>query len=277
MRLKKRRIEPSIMATISKEREEAFYNRSLERALQIITAFSTERQRLTLGQLSESLTLPKATVFRLCATLVKCGFLRQDQERKEYCLGVKLLELGNIVASSFSLGRAASPHVARLHARVGKTVFLAVLDEGELLYIDKREDPGAAIVFTSNVGRRRPPYWGMLGFAVMAYLPQDEVESLLAKTPLTAATKKTPANKEELEALLKKVREQGYAIEDGLFIDGVAGVGAPVRDFTGKVVAAIGVGFFSSLVGPRELKKIARATVSAAEAISLEAGYRGNA
>lgn len=90
-------------------KNEAFYNRSLERALQIMTAFSSERKVLGLAQLSEALSLPKATVFRLCATLIKCGFLRQDQELKQYSLGVKLFELGSIVASSFSLRGIASP------------------------------------------------------------------------------------------------------------------------------------------------------------------------
>jgi DNA-binding IclR family transcriptional regulator len=256
-------------------KNETFYNRSLERALQIMTAFGNERKALSLAQLSEALSLPKATVFRLCATLIKCGFLRQDQELKRYSLGMKLFELGSIVASSFSLSRIASPHLTQLHVKLGKTVFLGVLDAGELLYLDKREDLAASVTFTSNIGRRRPPYWGMIGQAIMAYLPQDEIDKLLEKTPLTATTKKSPVRKEELDALLRRVREQGYAIDEGTAIEGVGGVGAPIRDFTGKVVAGVGVGFFFSLVGSREMKKIVKEVVGAARAISREAGCTG--
>ena len=76
---------------------ESFYNRSLERALQILIAFGGERKPLTLAQLSELLGLSKATALRLCSTLVKYGFLRQDQESRQYFLGLRLFELGSIV------------------------------------------------------------------------------------------------------------------------------------------------------------------------------------
>jgi len=263
------------MTTKGEGKNGAFYNRSLERALQIMAAFSNERKTLSLAQLSEALGLPKATVFRLCATLIKCGFLRQDQELKRYSLGMKLFELGSIVASSFSLTRIASPYLTQLQVKLGKTVFLGVLDAGELLYLDKREDLTASITFTSNIGRRRPPYWGMIGSAIMAYLPQDEIDRLLEKTPLTATTKKSLVKKEEFDASLRRVREQGYAIDEGTAIEGVGGVGAPVRDFTGKVVAGVGVGFFFSLVGSGELKKIVKEVVGTARAISRDAGYTG--
>jgi DNA-binding IclR family transcriptional regulator len=269
------RIPARSMTTKHEGKNEAFYNRSLERALQIMTAFSNEGNALSLAQLSEALGLSKATVFRLCATLIKCGFLRQDQQLKQYSLGMKLFELGSIAVSSFSLTRIASPYLTQLQVKLGKTVFLGVLDDGELLYLDKREDPTAAITFTSNIGRRRPSYWGMIGPAIIAYLPPEEIDRLLEKTPLTVTTKKSLVRREELDALLKRVRERGYAIDEEMAMEGVGGVAAPVRDFTGKVVAAVGVGFFSSLVGSRELKKIAKEVVEAARAMSREAGYTG--
>ena len=263
------------MTTKTVAKNETFYNRSLERALQILTAFNNEGKPLSLAQLSETLGLPKATVFRLCATLIKCGFLRQDQELKRYSLGMKLFELGSVVASSFSLSRIASPYLTQLQMKLGKTVFLGVLDAGELIYLDKREDMAAAITFTSTIGRRRPPYWGMIGMAIMAYLPRDEIDRLLAKTPLTATTKRSIVKKEDLDAALGRIREQGYALDEGSAIEGVGGVAAAVRDFTGKVVAAVGVGFFFSLVGSRELKKIVKEVVWTARAMSREAGYSG--
>ena len=128
------------MTTKREGKNEAFYNRSLERALQIMTAFSNEGKALSLAQLSDALDLSKATVFRLCATLIKCGFLRQDQELKQYSLGMKLFELGSIVAASFSLTRIASPYLTQLQLKLGKAVFFGVLDAGDLLYLDKRED-----------------------------------------------------------------------------------------------------------------------------------------
>ena len=256
-------------------RKEAFYNRSLERALQIVTAFSGERRALSLAQISELLGLSKATVSRLCSTLVAHGFLRHDQMLKQYFLGIKLFELGSIVASSFSLNKIASPYLAALEVKLRKAVFLGILDGGELLYIDKMEDPNVGINFTSSVGTRRPPYWGMIGPAIMAFLPPEEIDGLLERSPLVAYTKKSLLTKEQLEALLRTVREQGFAVDEEMAIEGAGGVGAPIRDFTGKVVAGLGVGFIFSSVSPDELKAIIREVVETAAAISREAGYSG--
>ena len=148
--------------TMAGEKKEAFYNRSLERALQIVSAFNGERRTLTLAQLSEILGLSKATILRLCSTLVRYGFLRQDQESRQYSLGMRLFELGSIVISSFSLGRIASTYMTQLQVKLGKTVFLGILDDGDLLYIDKREDPDGAITFTS---RHRQAASSLLGHA----------------------------------------------------------------------------------------------------------------
>ncbi len=101
---------------IDRNKGEAFYNRSLERSLQILNAFGSERSPLTLAQLSETLGLPKATVLRLCSTLVKYGFLKQGPESRHYSLGLKLFELGSIVLSSFSLRKVASPYLTQLQA-----------------------------------------------------------------------------------------------------------------------------------------------------------------
>src|SRR5512143_568601 len=107
--------------------KETFYNRSLERALQILCIFRFDRQALTLSQISELSRLPKATVLRLCSTLMKYDFLRYHQGSKHYSLGLKLFELGSILFSSFSLRRVASSSLDQLQSKLGKTVFLGIL------------------------------------------------------------------------------------------------------------------------------------------------------
>src|SRR5208283_1128020 len=182
-----------------------------------------------------------ATALRLCSTLVKYGFLKQDQESRQYSLGLRLFELGSIVLSSFSLRKTASPYLSQLLVKFGKAVFLGILDEGDLLYIDKREDADVGISFPSNIGRRRPPYWGMLGPVLMAFLPEDEVDRLLERSPLTRITKKSYTEIEDFKEWLRAIRQDGYVIEDETAFESIGGVAAPIRDFTGKVVAAVGV------------------------------------
>jgi DNA-binding IclR family transcriptional regulator len=258
---------------MNRDKQEGFYNRSLERALQILITFNNERLSLPLAQLSESLSLPRATVLRLCSTLVKYGFLKQDTESKRYSLGLKLFELGSIVFDSFSLRKTASPHLAQLHEKVGKTIFLGILDNDEVLYVDKREDPRNPISFTSKIGTRRPPYWGMLGPVLMAYLPDTDVKRLLQKSPLTATTKKSITNKEEFLKLLRRIREYGYVVDMEAAIEGIGGAAAPIRDFTGKAIACIGIAFIASSVDQKDLKNIVKEVIGTALAISKEMGY----
>jgi IclR family transcriptional regulator, KDG regulon repressor len=258
---------------MTQDKEEAFYNRSLERALQILNAFGVEHQTLTLAQLATALSLPRATVLRLCSTLVKYSFLRQDPESKRYSLGLRLFELGSIVFNSFSLRRIASHHLSQLQAKLGKTIFLGVLDNDDLLYIDKKEDPRNPIRFTSEVGRRRPPNWGMVGPLIMAYLPDDEIERILERRPLMLTAKKSLTTKEELMKWLHQIREQGYAIDEETAMDGISGIAAPVRDATGKVIASIGVAFIASSVDSRGFKRILKEALATAAIISEELGY----
>ena len=261
-------------ATMSNRQAGGFYNRSLERALQILDAFSRERQVLTRAQLSEILGLPLPTISRLCSTLVQYGYLAKDRESKQYSLGMRLFEQGSIVFYSFSLRAAASHHLTELQKETGQTVFLGVLDNGQLLYIDKRENEGSIISFTSKIGTRRPPYWGMCGPLLMSYLPDSEIEGLLEKTPLNATTRKSITDKEKFKAWLNQIRDQGVAVDPEATFEGITGVAAPVRDSTGGVVAAVGIALMSSSLGPNGIRKIAQKVLKTAEAISGELGYR---
>ncbi len=260
------------------DKEAGFYNRSLERALQILNVFGAQeqtgaKQSLSLAQLSETLNLPRATVLRLCATLVNYDFLRQNPDTKRYSLGLRLFELGSLVFYSFSLRKTAGPFLDQLQVKLGATVFLGILEKDELLYVDKREDPKNPISFTSKIGTRRPPYWGMLGPAIMAQLPEKEIERLLEKKPLAVTAKRSHTKKEEFLGWLRQIKQQGYAIDIETAMDGISGVGAPIYDFTGKVVAAIGIGFISSSLDQQDIKKAVKEIVDTAMSVSRELGY----
>jgi DNA-binding IclR family transcriptional regulator len=253
--------------------KKAFYNRSLERALQILCVFNFDRQALTLTQLSNILDLSKATLLRLCSTLIKYDFLKYDQNLKQYSLGLKLFELGSVIFSSFSIRRVASPHLSQLQSTLGKTVFLGIIQNDELVYIDKREDSRNPIQFASQIGARRPPYFGMLGQILMAFLPSGEVDRLLEKTPLTVLTKKSITGEKEFKERLLRIREQGFFVDKEEALDGITGISAPIRDYTGEVMAGVGAGFISSSVDSKGMKKVIREVCETAKKISREMGY----
>jgi IclR family KDG regulon transcriptional repressor len=250
--------------------QRSFRNQSLERALQIISAFTFESRKLTLTELSNKLNIPLATTYRLALTLMDYGFLEFDETRKQYSLGLRLMEIGSIVSNSFSLGQIASPTLNELLAKVGnKNVVLAIFRDDETVYVVKKEDPRNPIKFaTTEAGRHRPPHFGMFGLLFMAFMPDKEVDRILKKSPLTAFTSKSIVRVDQFKARLGEVREKGYAIDDGGAFEGLSGVAAPVYDAEGKVVAGVGVSFITSFVDKKEFESTVNSVREAARDIS---------
>jgi DNA-binding IclR family transcriptional regulator len=204
---------------------------------------------------------------------MKYDFLRYRQDSRHYSLGLKLFELGSILFSSFSLRRIASFYLDQLQSNLGKTVFLGILENDELIYIDKKEDPKNPIRFTSQIGTRRLPYFGMLGQILMAFLPDQEVNRLLKKTPLTPFTRKSLISEKEFKERLLKIRKKGFFVDDEEALDGISGISAPIRDYTGVVIAGVGVGFISSSEDAKGKKLIIKEVCDAAKGISKQMGY----
>lgn len=258
---------------VHKPTQRNFYNKSLERALGILSAFGFDQQEYTLSELARIQELPKSTAFRLVSTLVDFGFLKYDPGSRCYSLGLKTIELGLIGHRSLSLRKVASPHMSTLQSRLGKTVFLGVLWDDELVYVDRKDDPRDIVRFGSEPGRRRYPYFGMLGQLLMAYLPEREVDRLLTRSPLAPLTKRSLTDKARFKKRLATVREQDFIFEEEEAFDGISGVAAPVRNASGAVVAGIGVGFISSAQDIKGVQKIIQDVRQAALVISESLGY----
>lgn len=255
-----------------KHRSNPTKNQSLFRALELLGCFNFDRQELGLVELTRTSGLPKATVHRLAATLVFSRFLNQNPESKRYSLGPKLFELGSVAGASYSLRRIASPHLKRFDFHRVRTALLGILQDDELVYLDKQEGT-SGIRLTSEIGRHRPPHFGILGQLLMAYLTEGEVERLLSKSPLQRYTQKSITDPEAFRERLRTIRRQGFVIEEGEAHDSVSGVAAPVRDFTGQVIAALGVAFISGSADHQTAMHIIADTVRVAGEISTDAGF----
>jgi IclR family transcriptional regulator, KDG regulon repressor len=254
---------------------QGFYNKSLERALQILGSFTNEQRSATLTEIARTVGVPKSTSLRLCATLVEYGFLQFDEQAKEYAPGLKLFELGGLVLESFSVGRIAAPHMDRLQETLGQTSFVDIIRDGYLVHMDKREDSSSPIRFGLQVGRRRPPHYGASGFLLMAYLPEDEVERLLKRFPLVELTRKSITDEALFKERLRVIRSLGYAVDEGETVEVVTAVSAPIRNHAGKVVAALAVGYVSHSLSERESARVISETVNTAHMISQSMGFIG--
>ena len=191
-------------------------------------------------------------------TLERRGYLRRDAASGRYRLGLKILSLGGDAQSNLDIADVALPFMRSLVERVHLTAHLAVLDQGEAVYIEKVEAPGFFKVNTW-VGRRMYLHSTSVGKALLAWLPKQELEAIVRQQGLKKRTPKTIHTASRLLADLELVREQGHAVDDEENSLGARCLGAPIFDAEGNVTAALGVSGTLTQVDEENLPKIADA------------------
>lgn len=214
--------------------------RAVERAVAILRTFSPAAPSLGVTELARRLGLHKSTVHRLLATLEHEGFVIQDATGGQYRLGLLLFELGSLVVNSMELQRIARTHLEEVHRACGETVHLAILDEGEVVYIDKIESTRQVRMY-SQVGRRAPAHCTGLGKVLLAGLPAGILDQVIQRRGLRAYTSRTITSPETLRNHLALVRQRGYAVDSGEHEELVRCAAAPIYDHTGQVVAAVSI------------------------------------
>ena len=210
---------------------------SLARGLTVLTAFGEGRAELTLTDVARATGLARAPARRALITCEHLGLVRQSGNRG-FTLTPRVLSLGYPPLSRTSLAQIATPHLAELADRVHESASLAVLTpSGEEVQYTARAATGRVMSVNVTVGTRLPAYATSLGRVLLADLPPGE-RQLGALSPLTPRTTTDPAT---LRATLEDVRTLGYALVDEELEAGLRSVAVPVRDRTGRVVAAVNV------------------------------------
>ncbi len=185
---------------------------SLSRAFLILETMADAGGEIGLSQLATQAQLPPATIHRLVRTLVGLGYVRQEPSR-QYSLGPRLMRL--VDTSTKRLATLAHPHMTEVVQTLGESVNLAVLDGEEIVYVAQVQPSQNFMRMFTEVGRRVKPHATAVGKAILATKPHDEVERLLAHTGMPRRTEHTLTTPEMLFADLERVRERGYALDDG--------------------------------------------------------------
>lgn len=244
---------------------------SLARALTILDVFGPRTAALGVSEIARSLGARAGSLYPALSTLERFGYLERDSE-KRFRLGLKLLERGHALLANTGLPERAKPVLRDLARRLTVNAHLAVLHRGQVVYLD-REEGSPNVVFPSVVGRLVPAHCTALGKVLLAHLEQDERRELLADHPLERRTRRTITSLRRLERDLADVRARGYAVDRQEFQEGVVCVAAPVRDHTGKVVAATSVSLLNVRAKAARMRKITREVVRTAALISQAIGY----
>ena len=244
---------------------------ALERAAAILGAFTADEPELRLSDLSERLGLHKATTHRFLVNLEHLGFVERAPRSGKYRLGWRLFELGGLVSQRLDLWDEALPFLEELVRDTGETGHLAVLEGGQAVYIE-RVETRRALRLPSAVRRGYPAHATNLGKVLLAYASPDVVDEILLTHNLPVFTPNTITNVDQLRVELASIKERGYSVDNEEYDEGLRCIGAPVRDSSGRVVAAIGIGGPVTRITPARIEDLARVVIAAAHGLSLRLG-----
>jgi DNA-binding IclR family transcriptional regulator len=243
----------------------------IDRVIDILETFARIGPELGVSEISRALGLKKATAHRLLSSLRRRGIVAQDPKTRRYRLGLKLWELGALATLQVDWVLRVKPHLERLTAETGETAHLAILSDGQILYVEKVES-SRSLRMPSQVGRRNPVHCTGVGKAQAAWLPEEMLAGIVARRGLSRYTPNTITELPALRRELALIRERGYAVDNEEIEDGLVCIGAPIRDHTGMVVAGVSIAGPSSRLRPETIGGHAQSVVHAARSMSAVLG-----
>ncbi len=249
----------------SQERSGRFSS-SLKAGLAILNCFSAEQPVLGIANLADELSMSRSTTHRYASTLVALGYLEQDQSRR-YRLAPRVVDVGMSVLDSMALRGKAREHLLELREQTGRTVSLAVLDETDVRYVDRLRGwrrGQHAVDLNLGVGARLPLHCSAMGKVLLANLPAEERDRVIAELELTRRGPNSITSKKALRAELERVRAEGLAVGDEELAPGVRTLAAPVVGPGGEVVAAIGIPVPADAFTRAQLQEVLGAPLRAA-------------
>jgi IclR family pca regulon transcriptional regulator len=227
--------------------------RSLARGLAVIRAFDAGSPELTLSDVARKTGLTRAAARRFLLTFADLGYVRTDG--RLFALSPRVLELGYAYLSSLTLPEVAEPHLERLVAEVHESASMSVLDGGDVVYV-ARVPTSQIMRVTISIGTRFPAYATSMGRVLLAGLPADRLDAYLAAATLRRFTDQTITSEAALRGELKRVREQGWALNDQELEEGLRSIAVPLRDHAGRVTAAVNIASPASRTSPESARSV---------------------
>lgn len=211
---------------------------AIARGFDVIKAFDAHRPVMTLSEVAASADLARPTARRILLTLESLGYVRSAGGA--FTLTPRVLELGLTYVQALGLWDLARPHMERLVARTGESSSIAQLDGSDIVYVARVAVP-KLITLAVSIGTRFPAPPTSLGKVLLAGLSPEELDRALAEPSRSGVRARWEPERDELDAALREVRAKGWAVTDEQLAPGIRSVAAPLRDGSGRVVAALNV------------------------------------
>ena len=247
---------------------------ALRRGLEILAQLSGERRSRTLSEIASALKITRSSTYRLLYTLEYLGFVVYDPGSKSYTLGSEVLSLGYGFLASRDLVEVAMPHLVRLRDRTGWSAHLGELSGRDVVYL-ARVATRRSVASTVHIGTRLPARSTTMGRILLSAIEPELVSELYRDDPFRPTSGQNPVSLAGLLAQLEIDRAAGVVVQPAGYEPGVASIAAPIRDMTGRVVAAINISIIALFTNETELNGPLRAEVlGTAEAISRDLGFK---
>jgi DNA-binding IclR family transcriptional regulator len=240
---------------------------SLGRGLSILEAVAESPEPVPLKQLTDLLGIDRSSVFRLANTLRRRNFLANPKGRKDYVLGPSAWRLSRKYSQSTFIP-LCHEHLRQLGIRTGETAHLAVREGGQALFIDHHASPDQIVAVSGQTGEFVPLHCTAHGKALIADLDLDGLRMLFGTTPLPPRTRRSILTIEKLAKACATIRAEGYAADDGEFLEEIRCVAAPIRDQDGAIVASIGISAPTTRFPKSSYPPAARHVIETAKKIS---------
>jgi DNA-binding IclR family transcriptional regulator len=246
---------------------------SVQRTLDLLEAFPKHGPEIGLSQIASLLNMNKATAYRLLSNLEERGYIVRSADSRKYRLGLRVFELGTYFQSQLEVRRIGLYILREMVEQSNESAFLCIQEGDEALCVERVESQQEVNIFSLRVGGKQPLHWGGAPRALLAGMDNRQLEEYAKRTGLPASTARTICSLEALVEDTKLTRQRGYALSMDDVVHGIAAVGAPVYDHTGRVVAAISLSGLSIRYGPQQVSRFAHIVTEAAQQFSQQMGY----
>lgn len=248
-------------------------NNSVKHAIMVLEYLATIDDPQDLAVISKALGMNKSTVYRLLSTLKEANFVYQDENSKQYSLGAFVSWLSAKYLEKNEVRKVAHPLLETFSRQIGETVHLGILDGLEVMYVDKINGQ-SAVVMASQVGERVPIHCTALGKALIAYQPESKWHEYVEQCGLPMRTSQTITVPNKFYDELRKIREQGFALDNLENEEGIRCVASPIFDARDHPVAAVSISSWIITMTMDRVQELILPLKATTDAISAQLGQR---
>jgi len=249
-------------------------SQSARRTLRLL-AYLAAAGPSSLSSVALALGVNKSTAHRFLSALVEEGWAGQIPTTREYVLTPRVLQVGSLVLDRMEVRSEARPHLEALSRETSETTHLGTLDGFEVAYVDKVEGHGA-VKMASRIGGRGTCHSTSMGKVLLSSRPEEEWARYVDEVGLVRRTAKTFTEPQAFYEELRRIRRDGYAVDDVENEEGIRCLAAPIRDRDGAVVAAMSVSGWTLSMTPERIPELVPVVLGRAEGASRALGYEPN-